>query len=346
GYPRKLQLLGYGVSPPLLTISPPRFNFGQVPVGKQSREEVFTITNPGASALTLGAPSTVGSYKLVSTSCASQLAVNESCTARVVFAPMVAGPLRGSLAVPVVTSGASPAPPAAELFGIGVLEARLEAPAHIDLGTFLLGSSAPLHREVTLRNVGNAIATLTSISVSNPFTLVNHCPYNLAPNTSCTLTLEFSSGIPGEFNGALTIVSNAPGGSHAIAVKARAQLVAHPSLRVSPTYIGFGGRLIGTQSASQRLTVTNDGGTVVAITGLRASADFVLVSSDCPQALAPQASCSAEVAMRPLGFGTRLGRLLINSNAVAGRHWVDLAGSGCRPFHIAGNRSGRSHCSP
>jgi secreted trypsin-like serine protease len=117
-------------------------------------------------------------------------------------------------------------------------------------------------------------------------------------------------------------------------------------IRVLPASIGFGDRLVGTQSASQRVTVTNEGGGIAVMGPLNASLDFV-VSTSCGQTLAPGASCFADVAMRPVGFGPRQGQLLVNSNSAGSPHAVDLLGSGCRPFNASSNRLGtRSNCSP
>jgi len=149
----------------------------------------------------------------------------------------------------------------------------------------------------------------------------------------------------GTFNGTLTVVSNAPGGSRAVPLGALAQLVATPLVHVAPTFIGYGNRMFGTQSDSQRITIVNDGGALATLSPFAVSVDYLIVGNTCGLTLASQATCFADVAFRPLGFGPRPGQFTFTSNSGNSPHSVDMLGTGCRPFTVSG-RGATSACAP
>ena len=143
-------------------------------------------------------------------------------------------------------------------------------------------------------------------------------------------------------------MSNAQGGSRSIPITARAQAVPLPVIRVSPVFIGFGDRMIGTPSATQRVTIRNEGGgeAVLALLGPESVSLDYLATSTCGLTLAPQQTCFADVAFRPLGFGPRPGQFRVFSNAAGSPHIVELIGTGCRPFVSTGRRPASQNCAP
>jgi hypothetical protein len=333
-----------------LEITPASFDFSGVPAGTRSAPASFAIINHDRAAVQISSLQVSGSgFELQSTSCGSTLAAVSACYAVVVFAPSRAGNAGGFVDVTAIGSTASPGPwsARAELFGTGVETARLQLPSPIDFGAFLIGSSSPLLYTVTLTNTGNAALTFVAASVTGPFTLVNDCPTRLAAGESCRMRLEFTATRPGEFSGGLSIVTDAPGGSGVIPLVARAQLRPVPLISVSPVSIGFGNQMIGSTSSGQAITVTNGGGVAAALGALASSADFVVLSTTCGATLESLASCSAVLAMRPVGFGQRSGQLLVNSNAEGSPGVVSLVGTGCRPFAFGANRVGAAfNCAP
>ena len=159
--------------------------------------------------------------------------------------------------------------------------------------------------------------------------------------------IGFSAPGVGPFTGTLTVVSDAAGGSAEIPLTALGQTSAAPLLRLDPNTIGFGDRVIGSQSATQLVTIRNIGGAVATLNLAVSTIDFTLSSNTCSATLEPAATCFAQVAFRPLGFGQRAGSLLVISNSVGSPQAVSLGGTGCRPFVASGNRSGTSsNCAP
>jgi len=368
GSPRTITFTGNGVSTPVvdITIAPLFWSFGQVLVGLTSGPQSFTISNLSASQVYLGTARTTGDFTILGGNCGATLVGNSTCSIDAVFAPLASGGVNGTLEVtgsdqPIPAAlrakGAKAAAPTtntviARLQGSGVQFGDLRLPATMNFGALLL-HSAPGHQSLTLTNTGNGTLTISSISVSGPFTLANGCGSTLAAGASCTVTLDFNPSALGTFNGALTVISDAPGGSRSIALSANVVADARPVVRVSATTMGFGQRIIGSDSPPQRLTITNEGAAVASLTGVTFTqpeasgrSEFSLGGTSCGVTLAPQASCTADVVFRALGFGTRQGELQVPSNSPDSPARVQLGGTGCRPLTPDIIRTGRDPCAP
>lgn len=358
--PKFITLKGAAVIPPPVAITPQAWDFGSVLVGKQGPPQTFSITNPGALQVNIGAVTTTGDFIVQSTDCGSSIAGGASCNTAVSFYPTMEGPAFGTLQVGGTAGGiiglapkviSDIAPPSgtasASLTGLGVSEARVELPASIEMGAYSLGDP-PISRVVELRNSGNSFMSISMIAAGPPFSATSDCPPNLARGTACNITVRFSSTTVGNFTGTLTVVTNAAGGSAAIPIHARTTPGPQPDIHLSATNIGFGERLLGTTTASQRVTITNAGNAMATLTSVVPSnLDFVVTGTSCGATLAPALTCFADVAMRPVGFGPRTGQLLVNSNAPDSPAHVDLAGTGCRPAGVGAGRSGtRNNCAP
>ena len=352
--PHSITLNGNGIVPPVFSIVPPQWDFGNTLVGQESGEKRFAIHNPGSTDAAIGPVFTTGAFRLVSTTCAGSVPAGSSCFGNVVFAPTQPGFTTGSLSVALGSGGSvllpkvSEGPPAgatATLGGTGTQSAALQMPSSVNLPAYALGSP-PVTKDVQITNGGNAILNISSITANAPFTVTNNCPPNIAPGASCIATVGFSAATVGPFNGTLTVVSNAPGGSRAVPITVVSQPQAAPLIHVLPTFIGFGSRMFGTQSGNQRITITNDGGAVASLSAMAVGIDYLLTNTTCGLTLAPAASCFADVAFRPLGFGPRPGQFTLNSNSPNSPHVVEMLGTGCRPFTISGRAGAASACAP
>jgi parallel beta-helix repeat protein len=357
---RTISIVGNGVVPPPVTISPAAFDFGSTLLHSRSAPSTFTIRNPGASPVSIGAVTATSDFDVMgNTTCGTTLGPGASCTADVAFVPTNVGQINGTLSVAASTGLtafsakgarfakvlAGPAATSA-LSGTGTIQGVFDIPSAIDFGSYTSGTPA-IRRVVTLTNSGNAVLSLTNISVTGPFTLGNGCPLNMQPGDSCTLTLDFSAAALGPYTGSLIVVSNAVGGSRSVSLTAQTVAIAAPVIRVSPLQIGFGDRLLGTTSSSQRVTIANVGNSPAVLSAPVLTTTDFLVTTTCGITLAPASTCFADVSLRPVGFGPRLGQLFINSNANGSPNVVDLSGTGCRPFSSASSRFGaRFDCLP
>ena len=352
--PRNIQLSGDGVVPPPVLITPSAYDFGSVLVNRQSAPQTFTISNPGSTAVNIGAVTATVDFLVTGTTCSGAIQPGDSCTANAVFTPGQQGPLYGFLQVesaPALQSGKArvktAATASAALQGLGIAEADLVLPSSIDMGPYVQGT-APLQRTVVLTNNGNQSLQIGTISIGAPFTLANGCSSFLPPGQSCSLLLGFSAAALGTYNTTLSVVTNSATGSGAIPVTARTVAVPAPELRLSASSMGFGDRLFNTTSPTQRVTITNIGTSLATFSAIETSnLDFLVAGTSCGATLAPAASCFADVAMRPVGFGPRTGQLVVSSNGAGSPQMVNLVGSGCRPYTGGANRTGAPfNCAP
>jgi hypothetical protein len=341
--PVTITLTGNGIIPPPITLSPASHDFGPVPVGSSAGPITFTVSNPGATPLSIGAPLSSGPFTLASTTCGLSIAPLGACEVNVTFNPTGPGLAEGQLAI-LPTSGS---PVYATLMGTGTVVAEVLLPSSVEF-SYVVGSTSPSVQVVAITNTGLAPLSISSITLTGAnFTLDQACPTTLAPGASCQLTLGFSAGEPGEYNGQLAVVTNAPGGSALIGLRGLAQPRPVPIIELSPREIGFGARGFGSLGPPQRVTIRNVGGAPAAFTSFTVSPDFVILNNSCGSSLESLASCETLVAMRPVGFGQRFGTFTVNSNAENSPNSTALFGSGCRLTGLSIGRLGRiSSCGP
>jgi hypothetical protein len=89
--PQVIELSGTGTT---LTVSPSQLNFGSQKVGTKSAPQTVTVTNTGASAVSVTGVSITGSDYLdysETNTCGSQINSGASCTISVTFAPITKG---------------------------------------------------------------------------------------------------------------------------------------------------------------------------------------------------------------------------------------------------------------
>lgn len=103
---------------------------------------------------------------------------------------------------------------------------------------------------------------------------------------------------------------------------------AAPALSVST--LAFGNQNVGEQSATQAVTLTNLGGTSLALQPVAVGANFVLANS-CPASLPGGASCTVGVGFLPTTTGPLSGKLTFTSTSPHPVETVALSGNGTVP---------------
>jgi HYDIN/CFA65/VesB-like, Ig-like domain/Beta-propeller repeat/Cep192 domain 4/Abnormal spindle-like microcephaly-assoc'd, ASPM-SPD-2-Hydin len=149
-----------------------------------------------------------------------------------------------------------------------------------------------------------------------------------------------STASPGSFTvgqgfpvtmGAFQTSCGTDGNCNAVSDAFLAKLSLGPVADVSPSSLDFGQLAVGSSSASQTVTLTNDGvGTLsitsIAITGGQA-ADFAETNT-CGSTLAPNVSCTISVTFKPTSIGAQSSSLAITDNAPGSPHTLGLSGTG------------------
>jgi len=103
------------------------------------------------------------------------------------------------------------------------------------------------------------------------------------------------------------------------------------SIIFSPPSVDFGGQLVGTASALQRVTMTNNSVSPVTISGITTvgnnGSDFVQ-NTTCTSSLAPGANCMIREVFTPGQLGPSVASITINDDAQGSPQSVPLSGVG------------------
>jgi len=100
-----------------------------------------------------------------------------------------------------------------------------------------------------------------------------------------------------------------------------------PVAALTPS-LTFDPQVVGTTSAAQTLTLSNNGDATLDISSITAGSDFSQTNS-CPNAVAPGASCTIQVSFTPSASGVRNGRVaVLDDDPAGGTQTSALIGTG------------------
>jgi hypothetical protein len=283
----------------------PGLNFGNQNDGTTSAPLTITVTNTGNSTLIVSAVNTTGTnaadFKQTNTCTSSGVAPQATCAITVTFTPTISGTESATV---TLTDNAPDSPESTTLTGVGegTGPAVTLSPTSLTFATQVVGStSAP--QNVTLTNTGSATLSITSITTTGDFTQTNNCPGTVAVNASCTISVTFTPTTVNTRTGTVVVTDNAPASPQTIALTGTGTYVSW-----TPASLTFGPQTVGTSSAPQTVTFTNDASTKltiksVVITGAD-NKDFTQ-TDNCGTSLPKQSSCSIIVTFTPTATGTR-----------------------------------------
>src|SRR2546422_866243 len=227
---------------------------------------------------------------------------------------------------------------------MGIAPAVTLAHTNLSFGSPRLNSTSP-PQTATLTNSGTATLSITSIALagSNPgdfaiaagTTCTNGA--TVVAGASCLLNLTFTPTAASARTATVTITDDAPGSPQSVSLTGTG--VTPPTATLSATSSAFGNQRVGTTSAAQNLTLTNNGGTPlnltsITITGAQA-ADFAFAAGNtCPTgagSVAPGASCTISISFTPAATGARTATVTITDDAAGSPQLVSLVGMGIAP---------------
>ena len=172
-------------------------------------------------------------------------------------------------------------------------------PTTVDFGSVRSGESA--NRSVTIRNTGNS--TVTGFAGGQPsdsrFTLANTCT-SLAAGATCAYDFTYQPTSNGRTS--VTSTTNTGVGKFDVALTGAGF---GSALWVTPLRLNFGPVGVGSTSAQQIVTITNQGSTV--LTNFAGGAPFdnqFGASQNCAGGVAPGASCQYFFTLKLLTFLT------------------------------------------
>ena len=327
-----LSFSGSGVTPGTLSPNPSSLAFGSVQVGTNS-SKTETLTNTGGSTvnITQVVPSGSG-FSVSGLTLPQPLAVNQSVTFNVIYAPTSAGAVSGALNI---VSNASNSSLNIPLSGTGLAAGALTAnPASVSFGNVTVGKNQTV--SVVITNTGGEAVTLSSASASGSgFSVTGQTPTTLNAGQSTTFNAIFTPTAAGAASGTLTISSNASNATLSVPLSGTG--IAQGQLGANPTSFSFGNVQVGT-SKSLTGTLTNSGGSSLTISAASASGPgFSLSGLAAGLTLSAGQSTSYTVLFSPTTTGAASGSVNITSNGVNPSLSIPLSGTGVAQGALSAN---------
>jgi hypothetical protein len=201
---------------PAAALLPVSLNLGTVGTGSTTPTQAITLTNRGNAALNVTNVSITGTSatgsSAQSNNCPASLPPAGSCTINVSFTASALGASTGNLAL---TDSAFDSPQFTTVSAAGGTVGATTNTSSLGFGDQAIGTTSGA-QSVTLSSTGNAILSISSISVNGDFAETNNCGSFLVAGSSCSLNVAFTPTASGTRSGTLAITSNAPGSPQTI----------------------------------------------------------------------------------------------------------------------------------
>lgn len=284
----------------------PGLNFGNQNDGTTSAPLTITVTNTGNSTLTVSSVTITGpnapDFSQTNTCTAGGVAPQSTCAINVTFTPSTTGTENATVNV---IDNAPNSPETTTLTGVGETgsgPAVTLAPTSLVFPTQLVGT-ASTPQNVTLTNTGAALLSITSIATTGDFSQTNNCGSTVAVGASCTITVTFRPTTVNTRTGTVAVTDNAPASPQIVSLTGTGTYVSW-----TPASLNFGTVAVGTSSAPQAITFTNNATTAltiksIVITGVD-NKDFT-ETNNCGTSLPRKSSCTINVTFTPTATGLR-----------------------------------------
>ncbi len=334
-------LLGRGLAPARLGISPGSQNFGQVVSGSSSSNVTFTVSNSGGEATSALTLAITGEFTIVSDGCGTNpVAANGSCQVQVQFRPTSTGAKTGTLTASATTGGSTTANLSGDGLSVGSLTI---SPSPFAFTPTTVGSATNAVA-FTVTNTGQSQSSAIGISMGGAhpgdFTIApggNGCSgIQLAGGGTCMVSVIFGPTAAGARAAALNFSASTGGSGSAILT---GNGLSNASLQATPPNQDFGSVVIAQTSGQVNFVIRNNGQVATAaltasISGAQAN-NFNVVNSQCNgQSLAPGgvATCTVTVTFTPVDEGTKNATLVVGDGTVSVS--VPITGQGQRPASL------------
>jgi trimeric autotransporter adhesin len=203
----------------------------------------------------------------------------------------------------------------------------LISPSPLPFGIEGLGStSSP--ETLTVSNTGNMTVTFTSIAMTGDFAGATpaQCPSIAVDAKPCSFQITFTPTAAGTRTGTITFTDNAMGSPQTVTLTGTGVAVA---IGISPTSLTFGSQAVGTTSAVQTVTVSNNGNFPLIFTNIVTSGDFAGATlAQCPSIGEENPPCVFSITFKPTATGTRTGAITFTDTGTGSPQTVTLTGTG------------------
>jgi len=162
-----------------------------------------------------------------------------------------------------------------------------------------------------LKNTGTDALSISSMKLTGPFQMSDTCGTSVKAGATCKISVEYKPKNAGTQSGLITIVDSASSQPQFVELSGTATVV-----KVSPASLSFPTEEIGTRSAPQTVTATNEGSTAIQFSnvyiGGKDEKDFSATGNCTGTSVAPGASCQMSVTFDPMVGGPLSAALYFN----------------------------------
>ena len=333
GSPRVITLTGTGIAAaPSVAFYPASLNFGSQALGVKSTPLTFSVTNTGASNLTISSVATSSSeFPITGNLCAgATVAPGANCLISVAFDPSAGSTQTGTI---TIKDNAATSPQTLTMTGlsVGIPQAKL-APASLTFASEGVGTTSTA-QPITLSDPGTDTLVISSIAITGTnatdFHQTNTCGASIVAGASCTISITFDPGAVGSRSATLSVTDNAgntAGTIQTAALTGTATGVA--KIAFSPTSLTFGSTDVGVSSAMETITVSNPGTAALPITGIGiAPTGNYTETNTCGTTLAVGSTCVISVTFSPKVAGTVTASVSVADGAAGSPQTVALTGT-------------------
>lgn len=274
-----------------------------------------------------------------------------TCNFSITFTPSMIGPETAQLQL---TDNGVGSPQTVTLNGTGTGAGITLSATSLAFPATAQGRVDPNAMTAILTNASSdsLVIEQSSIEGTNPtdfeFGTSNTCTATsvIMAGGTCTIAVQFTpnepsppaTGLALSAQAALSILDQINQSTQAVTVSlSGSEIPASPGILFSPTSLSFSGQNVGGATASQPVTVTNNGSaplaiSSVAITGANpgdfSETDNCVASSPLAPAPAPNASCTILVTFKPTATGPRAASVSVADNVNPSPQTVGLTGTG------------------
>jgi hypothetical protein len=328
-----VSLQGAGVGAGQLSESPATLSFGSLPIGN-NQTLAETLTNVGNSSTTISQATVTGAgFTLSGWSLPVTLAVGQSTSFNVVFAPQASGTVNGNVSI---VSDAINSPLNLAVSGAGLAPGSLSAnPPSISFSNVQVGNNRSVSE--TLTNSSGSSVTITQAAPTGVGFSVSglSLPVTLAAGQGATFNVVFTPQSAGNVSGNLVVSSNASNPTLNIPLSGSA--IQPGTLTPNPSSINFGNVQVG-NNKSVTETITNTGGADVNISQAKATGTgFSINGINPPLSLTAGQSITFNVVFAPPSAASDSGNLAITSDASNPTLNIPLSGIGTPAAQLAVN---------
>jgi 6-phosphogluconolactonase (cycloisomerase 2 family) len=307
-----------------VSVTPAAVTFAAQGVGTTSASQTVTLKNTSTTqTLSITSVAVSGEFPS-STTCGSSLASGKTCTVTVSFSPNVIGAVDGAI---TFVDNASPGTQIANLTGKGVAPLTI-SPVTLKFPNTAIGkTSAALN--VTLTNSPTAL-TMGTVSASGDYTIAsNTCTGTIAASKTCVIGVTFAPTVAGVVAGALTVRDSASNSPQVVALSGTGTGTVTNSVSFTPSSITFANQPTGTTSASQTVTLKNNGTSALSISAVSASGDYSETNTCAGKSIAANGgTCTIKVSFAPTTTGNISGVITVTDAAVTSPQVVPTTGTG------------------